>query len=68
MASPQRDESDEARETLRAIVPSSVHGVEAWSSSQLIQFILVRLRVWLVADGPMRVPFIRWRFQGGRLV
>jgi hypothetical protein len=24
--------------------------------------------VWLVANGPMRVPFIRWRFNGGRLV
>jgi hypothetical protein len=23
--------------------------------------------VWLVANGP-RVPFIRWRFNGGRLV
>ena len=34
----------------------------------LIQFILVWLGVWLAASGPMRVPFIRWRFRGGRLV
>ena len=34
----------------------------------LIQFILVWLGVWLAANGPMRVPFIRWRFRGGRLV
>jgi hypothetical protein len=34
----------------------------------LIQFILVWLGVWLVANGPMRVPFIRWRFRGGRIV
>ena len=34
----------------------------------LIQFILVWLGVWLVANGPMRVPFIRWRFHGGRIV
>ena len=34
----------------------------------LIQFILVWLGVWLVAKGPMRVPFIRWRFRGGRIV
>jgi hypothetical protein len=34
----------------------------------LIQFTLVWLGVWLVANGPMRVPFIRWRFNGGRLV
>ena len=34
----------------------------------LIQFVLVWLGVWLVANGPMRVPFIRWRFHGGRIV
>lgn len=28
----------------------------------------VWLSVWLVANGPMRVPFIRWRFRGGRLL
>jgi hypothetical protein len=33
----------------------------------LIQFILIWLAVWLMANGPMRVPFIRWRFHGGRL-
>jgi hypothetical protein len=38
-------------------------GTEAF----LIQFILVWLGVWVVANGPMRVPFIRWRFRGGRL-
>ncbi len=68
VASSRWDESNEARKALRAIVPNPVHGVTAFSSSQIIQFILVWLRVWLVADGPMRVPFIRWRFQGGRLV
>ncbi|TNY36057.1 hypothetical protein [Thermomonospora catenispora] len=31
-------------------------------------FLAVWLAVWLVANGPMRVPFIRWRFRGGRLV
>jgi hypothetical protein len=38
-------------------------GTEAF----LIQFILVWLGVWVAANGPMRVPFIRWRFRGGRL-
>jgi hypothetical protein len=33
----------------------------------VIQFGLIWLGVWLVANGPMRVPFIRWRFRGGRL-
>jgi len=32
-----------------------------------IQFLAVWLSVWLVANGPMRVPLIRWRFRGGRL-
>jgi hypothetical protein len=34
----------------------------------LIHFGAVWLAVWLVANGPMRVPFLRWRFRGGRLV
>ena len=29
---------------------------------------LIWFVVWLVANGPMRVPFLRWRFRGGRLV
>ncbi|MEJ3742497.1 hypothetical protein WEI85_04280 [Actinomycetes bacterium KLBMP 9797] len=31
-------------------------------------FAAVWLAVWLVANGPMRVPFPRWRFRGGRLI
>jgi hypothetical protein len=33
-----------------------------------ILFVVVWVGVWLFANGPMRVPFIRWRFHGGRLV
>lgn len=33
----------------------------------VIHFLVVWLSVWLIANGPMRVPFIRWRFRGGRL-
>lgn len=33
-----------------------------------IHFVVVWLAVWIVANGPMRVPFIRWRFAGGRLM
>jgi hypothetical protein len=33
-----------------------------------LQFLAVWIAAWLVANGPMRVPFIRWRFRGGRLV
>lgn len=31
-------------------------------------FTAVWVCVWLVANGPMRVPFIRWRFRGGRVL
>jgi hypothetical protein len=33
-----------------------------------IHFLAVWLAVWLVGNGPMRVPFPRWRFHGGRLL
>jgi hypothetical protein len=33
-----------------------------------IHFSLVWLAVWMAANGPMRVPFVRWRFHGGRLM
>lgn len=32
------------------------------------QFVVVWICVWLVANGPMRVPFVRWRFRGGRVL
>jgi hypothetical protein len=32
-----------------------------------LHFAAVWVAVWLVANGPMRVPFLRWRFRGGRL-
>ncbi len=34
----------------------------------LVQFITTWILVWLVANGPMRVPFVHWRFRGGRLI
>jgi hypothetical protein len=37
-------------------------------SAYLIDFIVVWVCVWLVGQGPMRIPFIRWRFHGGRLI
>ena len=37
-------------------------------SAFLIHFITTWFLVWLVQNGPMRVPFIRWRFNGGRFV
>jgi hypothetical protein len=34
----------------------------------VIHFVTTWVLVWLVANGPMRVPFIHWRINGGRLV
>ncbi|WP_433634273.1 hypothetical protein [Nocardia sp. CA-120079] len=34
----------------------------------LIQFIVTWIVFWLVVNGPMRVVFHRWRFQGGRFL
>jgi hypothetical protein len=34
----------------------------------VIHFVSTWLIVWLVANGPMRVPFIHWRINGGRLI
>ncbi|MGQ0624157.1 MAG: hypothetical protein ACT4PP_05800 [Sporichthyaceae bacterium] len=34
----------------------------------LVVFITTWLWVWLSANGPMRVPFVRWRFRGGRVL
>jgi hypothetical protein len=37
-------------------------------STFVIQFVVVWLATWIWVNGPMRVPFIRWRFRGGRVV
>ena len=34
----------------------------------LIHFITTWLVVWAMVNGPMRVPFIHWRFHGGALI
>jgi hypothetical protein len=51
----------------KAGVIPGVHGAPPLAAF-LIDIILVWLAVWIVAIGPMRVPFIRWRFRGGRLI
>ncbi len=37
-------------------------------SAFLIDFLVIWMAIWIAVNGPMRVPFIRWRFFGGRLV
>lgn len=34
----------------------------------LLLFLTTWIVVWLTVNGPMRVPFVHWRFRGGRLV
>ena len=34
----------------------------------VILFLSTWILAWLMASGPMRVPFIHWRFRGGRLI
>jgi hypothetical protein len=51
----------------------SVHAVpglprQVPSGAFLVQFLTTWIIVWLVVNGPMRVPFVHWRFRGGRLI
>jgi hypothetical protein len=51
----------------------SVHAVpglprEVPPGAFLVQFLTTWIIVWLVVNGPMRVPFVHWRFRGGRLI
>ena len=34
----------------------------------VIHFVTTWMWVFVIANGPMRVPFVHWRFNGGRLV
>lgn len=43
-------------------------GVTLTNRDFLIVFASVWFVSWLWVNGPMRVPFIRWRFLGGRLI
>jgi hypothetical protein len=51
---------------LAGVIPGIVGQLSA--PAFVIDFLLVWVAVWLWANGPMRVPAIRWRFRGGRLV
>ncbi|MEO5878406.1 MAG: hypothetical protein ABIS86_15840 [Streptosporangiaceae bacterium] len=51
---------------LRLELLPGVNGVVP-ASTFWIDFTVLWVIVWLVANGPMRVPFVRWRFRGGRL-
>ena len=42
-------------------------GLQVDTIAFVIQFSTMWILIWAFASGPMRVVFIRWRFQGGRL-
>ncbi len=46
-----------------------VPGLEPLAGSTFaLHFCSTWVVVWLMVNGPMRVPFVHWRFRGGRLV
>ncbi len=47
------------------LVPG-INGIGGWA--YVIDFTTTWVVIWLTVNGPMRIPFIRWRFRGGRLV
>jgi hypothetical protein len=48
------------------IVPGLPDGVPL--GAFVLHVVTTWIVVWLVANGPMRVPFVHWRFRGGRLI
>jgi hypothetical protein len=48
------------------VVPGLPDGVPP--GAYLLHVLTTWIIVWLVANGPMRVPFAHWRFRGGRLI
>jgi hypothetical protein len=52
---------------LKAIGPTPT-GVGVGAGGFAVDFVFVWLVTFLFVNGPMRVPFIRWRFRGGRII
>jgi hypothetical protein len=53
---------------LRLDLVPGVNGPAVSTWGFLILFLFIWMSIWVFTNGPMRVPFIRWRFFGGRLV
>ena len=51
---------------LKNDVPWSVGDVQA--STFLTMFITLWLLVWAIANGPLQIFFLRWRYRGGRFL
>lgn len=48
------------------VVPG-IDGVPKFSAF-LIDFLAIWMVIWIWVNGPMRVPLVRWRFFGGRII
>lgn len=48
---------------LRADLPWDVGGVPA--STFVVMFITLWLLIWAVANGPLQIVLLRWRYRGG---
>ena len=51
---------------VRAELIPNADGITVWPF--VTDFAAVWLSTWLWNNGPMRVPFVHWRFRGGRLI
>jgi hypothetical protein len=51
---------------VRAGLIPNAQGVTLWPF--VVDFAAVWVSTWLWNNGPMRVPFVHWRFRGGRLI
>jgi hypothetical protein len=52
---------------LKAEVVPGIEGVPKFSAF-LIDFLVIWMVIFFWVNGPMRVPLIRWRFFGGRII
>ena len=51
----------------KAVGPKTNPPSAGWAAF-VLHFSTVWLLVWLMSIGPMKVPFARWRFRGGRIL
>ena len=53
---------------LDAVPGLGVDGSDVSIAAFVIDFLVIWMTIWVWTNGPMRVPFLHWRFFGGRIV
>ena len=53
---------------LDAVPGLGVDGSDVSIAAFLIDFLVIWMAIWVWTNGPMRVPFLHWRFFGGRIL